>query len=64
MEYQTLLETLQRERAHALACRDRHDESQTLGHYYDGQVAVINRLIALVKAANRREVAPCNQSES
>ena len=63
MNQKELLETLQRERAHAMACRNRYDETQTLGHYYDGQVAIVNRLIALVKAANRRE-ATCNQSES
>ena len=62
MDYQTLLETLAMFRDHAAKCK-RLSETYPMDQYYAGQFDVINKLIALVQAANK-EATQCTQSES
>lgn len=65
MNSQYMIEMLIREHAHAVGCRSRYGETQSLGHYYDGQVHILARLIAQVRAANRNreEAEQCTQSK-
>jgi hypothetical protein len=62
MDQKELIETLAMFRDHAIKCKAR-SETYAMAQYYNGQSDVLNKLIALVQAANR-ESAPCTQSES